>query len=208
MPFTSSYPRQFNAVMSFLNLAINGDPTEEDLSLYGWIDDIIEVCYEEAESYCGQPLRSSSISYSFNAEKGITSYEFNHRTKFIPYNVNTALSSLQWRENEFDTFSNVNNSLYIWKTESYGNYIVYRDKPRGEFKANLSTGFSDNNMPYTILQGVSEMVALIYRTSPIGGNWFGLNSVASGGAGQTVNASLKEDIGWRKYFGLYLIPTV
>lgn len=208
MPYASQYPRQFNAVMSFLNLAINGDPTEEDLSLYGWLDDIIEVCYEEAESYCGQPLRSTSSTYLFRAEKGIVSNELNHRTKFIPYSANTSLTSLQWRENDFDNFSNVSNTLYIWKPESYGNYIVYRDKQKGEFRANLTTGFTDANMPYTILQGVAEMVALIYRISPVGGNWFGLNSVSSGGAGQTVNASLKEDIGWRRYFNLYYIPTV
>lgn len=208
MPFTSSYPRQFTAVMSFLNLAINGDPSEEDLSLYEWLDDIIGVCYEEAESYIGQPLRSNSISYLFNAEKGIVSNEFSHRIKFIPYNANTTLTNLQWRENDFDTFANVQNTLFIWKPESFGNYIVYREKYKGEFKAILSTGFTDANMPYTILQGIAEMVSLIYRLSPIGGNWFGLNSVSSGGAGQTVNASLKEDIGWRRYFNLYLIPTV
>jgi hypothetical protein len=206
--FTSQFPRQFNAVLSFLNLAVNGDPSEEDIALYEWLDNIIETCYAEAESYCGQPLRSNSVIFYFQAEKGIENYANGNRTKFIPYNVNTSLSGVQWRDNDFDTFQNVNASLYLWKAENYGNYLIYREKNKGEFKITLSSGYSDANMPYTILQGISEMVSLVYRSSPIGGNWFGLNSVASGGAGQTVNASLKEDIGWKKYFGLYVIPTV
>jgi hypothetical protein len=208
MPYTSQYPNQFNAVMSFLNLAVNGDPSQEDIALYQWIDTLITTCYDEAESYCGQPLRSGLVSYVFNAEKGQVGIEANHRIKFIPYNVNTSLVLLQWRANEFETFQNVVASDYAWNAESFGNYIAYRGQSRGQYKVQLQTGFLDNQMPPTILQGVAEMVALIYRLSPIGGNWFGLNSVASGGAGQTVNASLKEDIGWQKYFGLYVIPTV
>jgi hypothetical protein len=208
MPYTSQYPKQFNAVMSFLNLSTNGDPSEEDVALYQWLDSLIDTCYEEAESYCGQPLRSGAVNYVFNADKGQVGIEVNHRTKFIPYNANTSLVSVQWRPNEFTPYQNVAATEYAWNAESFGNYLAYRGQSTGQYRLQLNNGFTDATMPKTIMQGISEMVALIYRLSPVGGNWFGLNSIASGGAGQTVNASLKTDIGWQKYFGIYHIPTV
>lgn len=72
----------------------------------------------------------------------------------------------------------------------------------------MTTGYTDATMPNTVLQGIAEMVALLFKQSPHGGNWFGLNSVSSGGAGQTVSQSLKMDIGWQRYFAAYYIPPV
>jgi len=208
MPYTSANPRAFTALMTFLNLEVNGDPTSEDTALYTWFDDLITTCYAEAEGYCGQPLRSGTIYYQFYASKAQRGLEANHSWKYIPYNANTALTALQWRENEFGTYANFDAANYAWNAEPYANYIVFREKTNGQFKATLSTGYSDATMPYTILQGIAEMVALAYKQSPQGGNWFGLNSVATGGAGQTVSQSLKTDIGWHKYFAQFVIPTV
>jgi hypothetical protein len=115
---------------------------------------------------------------------------------------------LQWRENEFATYANYSATNYNYNQEPYANYIVFRDKSTGQFKATLSTGWTDTNMPYQILQGIAEMAGLIYKQSPNGGNWFGLGSISSGGAGQTVSNSLKEKIDWQKYFSKYVIPTV
>jgi hypothetical protein len=63
-------------------------------------------------------------------------------------------------------------------------------------------------MPYAILQGITEMVALTYKQSPDGGNWFGLSSVNSGGNGATVSQALKENIEWQKNFRKFVIPAV
>jgi hypothetical protein len=115
---------------------------------------------------------------------------------------------LQWRENEFGTYAAYSGSNYAWNAEPYANYIIFRDKTNGQFRATLTTGYSDAAMPYTILQGIAEMAALCYKQSPQGGNWFGLNSVSTGGAGQNVSNSLKTDIGWHKYFAQFVIPTV
>lgn len=208
MAYTSAYPRAFSALMTFLNLEVNGDPASEDTALYTWFDNLIDTCYAEAESYCGQPLRSGTIYYQFYASKAQKGLEANHSWKFIPYNAGTTLTALQWRDNEFGTYANYAAADYVWSAEPYANYITFRNKTSGQFKATLSTGFSDANMPYSILQGIAEMVALCYKQSPQGGNWFGLASVSTAGAGQNVSNSLKTDIGWHKYFGAYVIPTV
>ena len=208
MPYTSATPRQFSAVMNFLNIEINGDPSSEDNALYSWIDTVIDTCYVEAESYCGQPLRSGTVTYQFYAHKATRAEDSNIFWKYVPYAANTALTNLEYRDNEFDTYTNYDNTKYTWSVEPHLNFIVFRDAEQGQFRATLTTGFTDNAMPNTILQGISEMVALLYRQSPQGGNWFGLNSVASGGAGQNVSQSLKIDIGWQKYFSLYFIPAV
>ena len=208
MPYTSAYPKQFTAFMKFLNMETSGDPTAEEIALYSWFDDVFTTCYVEAESYCGQPLRTSTIQYQFLASKGQQGLDASHWWKFVPYNANTTLTALQWRENEFATYANYSGSDYVYSQEPYANYIVFRNTTTGQFKATLSTGWTDTNMPYQILQGIAEMAALIYKQSPQGGNWFGLSSISSGGAGQNVSNSLKEKIDWQKYFAKYVIPTV
>jgi hypothetical protein len=208
MPYTSAYPKQFIAFMKFLNMETTGDPTAEETALYTWFDDVFTTCYVEAESYCGQPLRTGTVYYQFYASKCQQGLEANHSWKFVPYNANTTLTVLQWRENEFATYANYSATNYNYNQEPYANYIVFRDKSTGQFKATLSTGWTDTNMPYQILQGIAEMAGLIYKQSPNGGNWFGLGSISSGGAGQTVSNSLKEKIDWQKYFAKYVIPTV
>ena len=208
MPYTSANPRAFAALMTFLNLEVNGDPTTEDTALYTWFDELIKISYDEAEAYCGQPLRTGTVYYQFYASKAQRGLEANHSWKFIPYNAGTTLTALQWRENEFGTYANYDAGNFAWNAEPYANYIIFRDKTNGQFKATLSTGYTDANMPYTILQGIAEMSALCYKQSPQGGNWFGLNSVSTGGAGQNVSNSLKTDINWHKYFAQFVIPTV
>jgi hypothetical protein len=208
MPYVSAYPRQFNSILNFLNLEVSGDPSVEDTALYSWIDAMIDVCYEEAEGYCGQPLRSTSVNYTFNASKARQAEDSNIYWKFVPYFANTSLTSLQYRENEFDTYAAFDVSNYTWSTEPAMHFIVYKNISKGQFRATLQTGYTDAQMPNTVLHGIAEMVALLFRQSPHGGNWFGLNSIVSGGAGQTVSQSLKTDIGWHKYFALHYIPTV
>lgn len=208
MPYTSATPRQFMAVMNFLNIEINGDPSSEDVALYSWIDTIIDTCYVEAESYCGQPLRSTSVQYQFYASKATRAEDSSIYWKYVPYSANTSLTNLEYRNNEFDTYVNFDTTKYTWSIEPNLNYIVFRDVERGQFRATMATGFTDSIMPNTILQGISEMVALLYKQSPQGGNWFGLNSIVSGGAGQNVSQALKTDIQWQKYFMLYYIPAV
>ena len=208
MPYTSARPRQFNAIMNFLNLEVSGDPSVEDTALYSWVDSIIDVCYDEAENYCGQPLRSTSLDYSFLASKSRRAEDSNIYWKFVPYFANTSLTVLQYRENEFGTYTNVSAGNYTWSSESGMHFIVYRNIDKGQFKATLQTGFSDAQMPTVILQGIAEMVSLLFKQSPYGGNWFGLNSISTGGAGQSVNQSLKTEIAWQKYFALYYIPAV
>lgn len=208
MSFISNNPRQFEAVTTFLNLEVNGDPSVEDLLLYEWLDNLIDVCYGEAENYCGQPLRTTSVIYRYDSSKMVQRYGSDIYLKFIPYNVTTSLTGLKYRKDEFDTLITLSNTDYKWIQDTYGSFIAVKNNLPGIYEATLVSGFTDALMPYTILQGISEMVGIIYKQSPQGGNWFGLSSVASGGAGQTVNASLKTDIGWQKYFALYLMPTV
>lgn len=208
MPYTSAYPRQFTAFAKFLNLEISGDPTAEETALYTWFDDLFTTCYVEAESYCGQPLRAGTAYYQFLASKGQQGLDANHWWKYIPYNANTSLTALEYRSDEFGTYAAYAGADYVFNQEPYANYIVFRNRSTGQFKATLSTGWSDATMPYQILQGIAEMTAYIYKQSPEGGNWFGLASISSGGAGQTVSNSLKEKIDWQKNFNKYVIPTV
>lgn len=208
MPYVSAYPRQFSAILNFLNLEVSGDPSVEDTALYTWIDSMIDVCYEEAEGFCGQPLRSSSVYYSFYASKARQAEDSNIFWKYVPYFANTSLTALQYRDNEFANYTAYDVTKYAWSSEPAMHFIVYKDTNKGQFRATVQTGYSDAQMPNTILHGISEMVALLFRQSPHGGNWFGLNSIASGGAGQTVSQSLKSDIGWQKYFANFVIPAV
>jgi len=208
MPYTSAYPRQFNSIMNFLNLEINGDPTAEDTALYTWLDAMIDVCYEEAEGFCGQPLRSTSKQFTFYASKARRAEDSDIYWKYLPFFANTTLTGFEHRENEFDTFANYQAGNYSFSTEQSMHFVVFKGTNKGQFRATFQTGFTDSQMPNAILQGISEMVVLLFKQSPYGGNWFGLNSVVSGGAGQTVSQSLKLDIGWQKYFITYLIPTV
>jgi hypothetical protein len=208
MAFISAYPRQFKTFINFLNIEINGEPTVEDTALYEYFDTLFDVCYEEAEGYCGQPLRALSVNYQFYGSKLQKTLNKYTSWKFIPYSANTQLSSLSWRENEFATYSALSANNYIFSNEPYGNYIILKNNYDGQFKAVLTTGYTDANMPNTVLQGIAEMAALIYKQSAQGGNWFGLSSISTGGAGQSVNNSLKLDITWQKYFNKYIIPTV
>lgn len=208
MPYTSNYPRQFNSILSFLNIEISGDPTVEDTALYSWIDSMIDVCYDEAESYCGQPLRSTSRYFTFYASSARQAEDSDIYWKYVPYFADTSLTAFEHRDNEFDTYSAYSASNYTFSSEPSMHFIVFKGTNLGQFKATLATGYTDATMPNAILQGITEMVVLLYKQSPQGGNWFGLNSVSSGGAGQTVNQSLKLDIGWQKYFAAYYIPAV
>ena len=208
MPYTSNRPRQFQYVLSFLNIEENGDPTVEEIAQYEWLENMAEICYEEAESFCGQPLRSTSVEFSFDVQKVQKKIDQNSSWKYVPYFAGTTLTTIQHRENEFDTYQVMSVSDYVWSIEKYGNYIVFRNHDKGQIKATLQTGFTDSVMPKTILQGIAEMTALVYKQSPLGGNWFGLNSVSTAGAGQNVSSSLKTDIDWKRYFGTYVIPTV
>jgi len=208
MSFNTAYPRVQSAFFQYLNMELNGDQSLEDADLYSWIDSIFDVCFDEAESYCGQPLRTSIALYNFTHLQARHGLESNHRWKYIPYTANTALTGFQWRENEFGTYSNVSANKYAFTTDNGINYIIYRDINSGQFKATLSTGWSDANLPNTIIQGIVEMAAWIYKHSANGGNWFGLSSISTGGAGQNVNTSILSQLDWQKYFVKYRLAVV
>ena len=112
MPYTSANPRAFAALMTFLNLEVNGDPSTEDTALYTWFDELIKISYDEAEGYCGQPLRTGTVYYQFYASKAQRGLEANHSWKLIPYNAGTTLTTLQWRTNEFGTYANYDASNF------------------------------------------------------------------------------------------------
>ncbi|MFM8759086.1 MAG: hypothetical protein ACKODS_06010 [Methylophilaceae bacterium] len=208
MSFTTAYPRVQSALFKFLNMEMSGDQTAEDAALYSWLDQVFEVCFAEAGSYCGQPLQASSVNYVFSYSEARKGLENNHRWKYIPFNANTSLTGLQWRENEFSSFAAVNVQKYLFTTDNGINYLVFRDITEGQFKATLSTGWSDANLPTAVIQGIVEMTAWIYKNSATGGNWFGLTSISTGGAGQNVNSSLLTKLEWQKYFSKYRIPAV
>lgn len=208
MAYTSVYPRQFAAFTKFLNLEVNGDPSTEDTALYEWFDDLFKNCYDIAEQFCGQPLRQVSKTYQFYANAGRHGLESNHVWKYIPYYANTTLTALEWRDNEFASYAAFSNTDYAFQTEDFACYIIFRNKSNGQFRASITTGYTDATMPYAVLQGISEMAALVYKQSPDGGNWFGLSSVNSGGQGVTVSQALKENIDWQKNFRKYVIPAV
>lgn len=208
MPYVSQYPRQFTAFTKFLNLEVNGDPSTEETALYSWFDDLFTTCYLEAEQFCGQPLKQVSKTYQFYANAGRHGLESNHVWKYIPYYANTSVTALEWRENEFGTYAAFPVTDYAFQTEDFACYLIFRNKTNGQFRATLQTGYTDNTMPYAILQGIAEMAALIYKQSPDGGNWFGLSSVNSGGQGVTVSQALKENIEWQRHFRKFVIPAV
>ena len=208
MSYNTAYPLIQSAFFKYLNLELSGDQSAEDADLYAWLDDMIDVCFAEAESYCGQPLRTSVINYQFTHSQARHGLESDHRWKYIPYNANTALTGLQWREHEFAAFSNVNANNYAFTTDNGMNFIIYRNINNGQFKATISTGYADANTPLTIVQGIVEMLAWIYKHSTIGGNWFGLTNVSTGGAGQNVSQTLVTNIEWKKYFDKYRIAVV
>ncbi len=91
--------------------------------------------------------------------------------------------------NEFATYANVNAQNYAFSTDNGLNFVIYRNINSGMFRATLSTGYSDSTMPNNVLQGITEMASWIYKNSATGGNWFGLNSVATGGAGRDRQAT-------------------
>ena len=88
------------------------------------------------------------------------------------------------------------------------NFVIFKNINSGQFRATLSTGWSDANLPNTVIQGIVEMASWIYKRSATGGNWFGLGSVSTGGAGQNVNSSILQDLKWQKYFDKYRIAVV
>jgi len=171
MSYSTAYPRLQASFFQYNNLELSGDQSSEDAVLYEWFDDVFDICYAEAESYCGQPLRASSVNYVFTHSQARHGLESKHRWIYIPYTANTALNS-------------------------------------GMFRATLSTGYSDATMPNNVLQGITEMASWIYKNSATGGNWFGLNSVATGGAGQSINASISTDIKWQRHFEKFRIAAV
>lgn len=208
MPYVSQYPRQFTAFTKFLNLEVNGDPSTEETALYSWFDDLFSTCYLEAEQFSGQPLKQVNKTYQFYANASRHGLESNHAWKYIPYYANTTVTGLEWRDNEFGTYAAFPVVDYAFQTEDFACYLIFRNKTNGQFRAALQTGYTDNTMPYAILQGIAEMAALIYKQSPDGGNWFGLSSVNSGGQGVTVSQALKENIEWQRHFRKFVIPAV
>jgi len=208
MSYSTAYPRLQASFFQFNNLELAGDQTAEDAVLYAWIDDIFDICFAMAESYCGQPLRASVVNYVFSHSQARHGLESEHRWKYIPYNANTSLTGLQWRSDEFGNFANVSAGNYVYSQDNGLNFVIYRNINSGQFRAQLSTGYSDATMPNNILQGITEMASWIYKNSALGGNWFGLNSVATGGAGQNINASISTDIKWEKHFDKYRIAVV
>ena len=208
MSFITAYPLIQSAFFKYLNMELSGDQSAEDAELYAWLDDMIDVCFAEAESYCGQPLRTSVVNYQFTHSQARHGLESDHRWKYIPYSANTALTGFQWRENEFAAWSNVSAGNYAFTTDNGMNFVIYRNINNGQFKATISTGFTDANSPKTIIQGIVEMLVWIYKHSANGGNWFGLTSVATSGAGQNVSQSLVTNLDWQKYFAKYRIAVV
>lgn len=208
MSYSTAYPRLQSLFFQFNNLELSGDQSQEDAVLYEYFDEIFDICYAEAESYCGQPLRSSAVNYVFSHSQSRHGLTNDHRWKYMPYAANTALTGLQWRVDEFGTYANVSANNYAFNTDNGLNFVIFRNINSGIFRVSLSTGFSDATMPNIILQGIAEMASWIYKNSSQGGNWFGLNSVATGGAGQSINASISSDIKWQKQFEKFRIAVV
>jgi hypothetical protein len=52
------------------------------------------------------------------------------------------------------------------------------------------------------------MAVYLYKTTANGGNWFGLSSISTAGAGQNVNSNLLADVNWKKYFSKFKITVV
>jgi hypothetical protein len=189
-------------------MEISGDQTVEDAALYSWLDTVFEVCFEEAENYCGQPLIATSLNYHFTYVESREGLEKSHRWKYIPYNANTAVTGLSWRNNQFDSYAAVSNTKFVYTADNGINYLIFKEYTSGEFRLALSTGWSDANLPNTVIQGIVEMAAWIYKHSANGGNWFGLTSVSTGGAGQNVNTNLLQNLEWQKYFKKYRVAVV
>jgi hypothetical protein len=208
MSYTTAYPRLQASFLKYCGLEYIADQSVEDAQFYSWLDDIFDVCFVEAEGYCSQPLRASVVNYTFLHEQAKKTQLNEHYWKYIPYSANTQLTSLQWRENDFAVYSTVLATNYAFSTDSGQNFVIYRNVNKGQFRAQLSTGYSDANTPNTILQGITEMAAWIYKHSVDGGNWFGLSSVSTGGAGQNVSSSILSEIKWQKYFAKYRLAVV
>lgn len=208
MSYNTAYPLIQSAFFKYLNMELSGDQSAEDAELYAWLDDMIDVCFGEAEDYCGQPLRTSVVNYQFAHSQARHGLESSHRWKYIPYNANTALVSLQWRENEFGAWSNVGANNYQFSSDNGLNFVIYRNINNGQFKAQISTGYADANMPLSVIQCIVELLAWIYKNSANGANWFGLASVSTGGAGAQTSAAIFREWDWKKYLGKYRIATV
>ena len=208
MSYSTAYPRLQSLFFQFNNLELSGDQSYEDAVLYEYFDDIFDICFVEAESYCGQPLRSSVVNYVYTHSQARHGLESEHRWKYLPYAANTALTALQWKTDEFGNYANVSANNYVFNSDNGMNFVIFRNINSGIFRATLSTGYSDATMPSNILQGITEMASWIYKNSAAGGNWFGLGSVSTGGAGQNLNASINTDYKWQRHFEKFRIATV
>jgi hypothetical protein len=208
MSYTTAYPRIQQAFFQFNNLELAGDQSAEDAVLYEWFDDLFDICFDAAEGYCSQPLRASVINYVFTYSQARHGLESEHRWKYIPFNANTSVTAFQWRADEFGNYANVSAGNYTTSVDNGLNFVIFRNINSGQFRATLSTGWSDANLPNTVIQGIVEMASWIYKQSANGGNWFGLGSVSTGGAGQNVNASILQDLKWQRFFDKYRIAVV
>jgi hypothetical protein len=181
MSYSTAYPRIQQAFFQFNNLELAGDQSAEDAVLYEWFDDIFDICFDEAEGYCSQPLRASVVNYVFPYSQARHGLESEHRWKYIPYNANTSVTAFQWRADEFGTYANVTAGNWTTSVDNGLNFVIFKNINSGQFRASLSTGWSDANLPNTVIQGIVEMASWIYKRSANGGNWFGLGSVSTGG---------------------------
>jgi len=118
------------------------------------------------------------------------------------------VTAFQWRVDEFGSYANVSAGNFTTSVDNGLNFVIFRNINSGQFRATLSTGWSDANLPNTVIQGIVEMSSWIYKQSASGGNWFGLGSVSTGGAGQNVNASILQDLKWQRFFDKYRIAVV
>lgn len=208
MAYSSVYPRLQNSFFSFLNIQKSGEQTLEESELYEYIDNIFTVCFAEVEAYCNQPLQSTVVTYEFTALNARSGYESLHRWKYIPYTNNVVLNSFSWRSNEFDTYTAMDVNDYKFTSDEGSNFIIIRNKEQGQFKAVMNVGYSEQNMPLIVIQGITEMAVHIYKMTAQGGNWFGLSSVSTAGSGQNVNNNLLDSINWQKYFNKYKLRAV
>jgi hypothetical protein len=208
MAYNTVYPTLQKSFFAFLNLQKAGEQTAEDAALYEYIDNLFTVCFAMADEYCAQPLQSTVVTYEFGVSNARSGFESLHKWKYIPYTNNVVLNSFSWRANEFDVYTSMDANDYKFTNDDGSNYIIIRNKEQGQFKAVINVGWTEANMPLSIVQGITEMAVHIYKTTANGGNWFGLSSISTAGAGQNVNNNLLSTIDWKKYFSKYKIKVV
>jgi hypothetical protein len=208
MAYNTVYPTLQKSFFAFLNLQKAGEQTAEDAALYEYIDNLFTVCFAMATDYCSQPLQSTVVTYEFSVANARSGFESLHKWKYIPYSNNVALSSFSWRANEFDTYTSMDINDYKFTNDDGSNFIIIRNKEQGQFKAVINVGWTEQNTPLSIVQGITEMAVYMYKTTANGSNWFGLSSISTAGAGQNVNNNLLADVNWKKYFSKFKITVV